>query len=233
MMMMRKQMPRARALALVAVAAMALPAGIAAAGEGYGAKTVEKAPPAELADEIKAELKGEALQVSGPDGLRYEFWFAKSVELTGAPGDDGLKKIPEITLLGAAQVQDVENLDFREDEVLPGVYTMRFGMQPEDGNHLGTSPYPFFAILIPSERDEELGGIADHDDMVDRSMEDTAGVHPYILAMQPLPEDAPGVAEVAEGEHDWQYVVIEVPGKADGKDAPFKIALVFEGIGDL
>ncbi len=208
--------------------------GLAAAGEGYSAKVVEKAPPSEIADEIKAELSDEAVQVTGPDGLRYEFWFAKSIALTEAADGKELENIPQITLLGAAQVQDVENLDFREDEVLPGVYTMRYGLQPEDGNHLGTSPHPYFAILIPAERDQKLGGIADHDDMVDRSMEDTAGVHPYILAMQPLPADAPTEAPaVGEGEHDWQYVVLELPGTVDGKATPFKIALVFEGIGEL
>ena len=118
--------------------------------------------------------------------------------------------------------------------MLPGVYTMRYGLQPEDGNHLGTSPHPYFAILIPAERDQKLNGIADHDDMVDRSMEDTAGVHPYILAMQPLAEDAPGeTPAVGEGEHDWQYVVVELPGTVDGNATPFKVAIVFEGVGEL
>ncbi len=222
------------AAALFAVIAVLATSALAAAGEGYGIEVVEKAPPAEIADEIKAELSSSAVQISGPDGLRYEFWFAKSIVLSEvAPGKE-LEKIPPIALLGAAQVQDVENLDFREDEVLPGVYTMRYGLQPEDGNHLGTSDHPFFAILIPAERDQKLAGIADHDDMVDRSMEDTAGVHPYILAMQPLPADAPGEAPtVAEGQHDWQYAVLELPGSVDGKASPFKIALVFEGIGEL
>jgi len=208
--------------------------GHASAGEGYGAKRVEKAPPAEIADEIKAVLSNEAIQISGPDGLRYEFWFAKSVALSAADKGKELENIPPITLLGAAQVQDVENLDFREDEVLPGVYTMRYGLQPEDGNHLGTSEEPFFAILIPAERDQKLNGIEDHDDMVDRSMEDTAGVHPYILAMQTLTADAPDtVLAIAEGGHDWQYVVLELPGSVDGKATPFKIQLVFEGVGEL
>lgn len=227
--------PWASMVALLIAAVALLPAGFAEAGEGYGAKVVEKAPPEELADEIKAELSESAVQISGPDGLRYEFWFAKSIALSAAADGKELEQIPPITLLGAAQVQDVENLDFREDEVLPGVYTMRYGLQPEDGNHLGTSVEPFFAILIPAERDQHLNGIEDHDDMVDRSMEDTAGVHPYILAMQTPPADAPGVMEVAEGENDWQYVILELAGKVvgSGDDVPFKFALVFEGIGDL
>jgi len=224
----------ARGVAMLA--AMALLAGFsyADAPDGYAAELVEKAPPDAIADEIKAELSGQALQISGPAGLRYEFWFAKSIALNAA-SDNALDEIPEITLLGVAQsVEGVENLDFREDVVRPGAYTMRLGLQPEDGNHLGTSPYPYFAILIPAERDQKLGGIEDHDDMVDRSMEDTAGIHPYTVAMQPLPPDAPEeTLALGEGEHDWKYVVIELPGKVDGEAAPFKIALVFEGVGEL
>jgi len=225
-----------RKITFMAAIALALIAsgGLAHAGEVYSAEIVEKAPPAEIADEIKAELSDSAVAISGPDGLRYEFWFAKSIALSKADAGKELEHIPPITLLGAALVQDVENLDFREDEVLPGAYTMRYGLQPEDGNHLGTSEEPFFAILIPAERDQQLSGIEDHDDMVDRSMEDTAGVHPYILAMQTLTADAPTEAlEVAEGGHDWQYVVLELPGTVDGEAAPFKVSLVFEGIGDL
>lgn len=222
---------------LLAAVSVFVTAGSANAGEGYGATFVEKAPPSEISAEIRAELGGKAVQITGPEGLRYEFWFAKSIALSAATeGGKALEKIPPITLLGAAQVSDVENLDFREDEVLPGVYTMRYGLQPEDGNHLGTSEHPFFAILIPAERDQKLAGIEDHDDMVDRSMEDTAGVHPYILAMQPLPADAPDtVPAVSEGEYDWMYVVLELAGKVEGsgEDVPFKFALVFEGIGDL
>jgi hypothetical protein len=218
------------------LAAMTVLAGFsyADAPDGYAAEVVEKEPPAKIADEIKAEVSNQAVQISGPDGVRYVFWFAKAIALESA-GDVPLAEIPEITLLGVVQAQeDVENLDFREDVVLPGPYTMRFGLQPEDGNHLGTSPHPYFAILIPAERDQELGGIADHDDMVDRSMEDTAGIHPYILAMQPLPADAPGeTMSIGEGEHDWKYVVLELPGKVDGEDTPFKFALVFEGVGEL
>jgi hypothetical protein len=224
----------ARSIWMLAATAVLAGFSHADAPDGYAAEVVEKDPPAEIADEIKAEVSNQAVQVTGPDGVRYVFWFAKSIALESA-GDDPLAGIPEITLLGVVQAQeDVENLDFREDEVLPGAYTMRFGLQPEDGNHLGTSPYPYFAILIPAERDQKLGGIEDHDDMVDRSMEDTAGIHPYILAMQPLPADAPEeTLSVGAGEHDWKFVVVELPGSVDGEAAPFKIALVFEGVGEL
>jgi hypothetical protein len=148
---------------------------------------------------------------------------------------DMLENMEEIALLGVIVVHDnEERFDFREDPIDPGIYMMRMSLQPQDGNHMGTSPFDTFALLVPQDRDEEVVETDDPEEMVDIASEHTIAEHPPILSLQPL-EDAEGEFPrlTHDEEEDWYFLTIELPATADGEPAKLTLNLVFEGIGDL
>jgi hypothetical protein len=62
------------------------------------------------------------------------------------------------SLIGIVEVPE-ESRDYRDDELFKNVFTMRYGLRPDDGNHLGTSDYRHFAVLIPADQDQKLNGM--------------------------------------------------------------------------
>ena len=75
-------------------------------------------------------------------------------------------------LIGALRVPEGTTFtDFRGQEIKPGVYTLRYGQQPQDGNHIGTSELADFLLALPAEADTELKPIADADALSQKSAE--------------------------------------------------------------
>jgi hypothetical protein len=217
--------------ALFLAAITALPAAAA----DLTLKVVEKDPPAELAEPIKDVLQNTAIQLTNGDGKPvWEFWFVKELPLNAKPDEpgDALEEIEEVQLVGAVHLHKSER-DFRDDEILPGVYTMRFGLQPEDGNHLGTSLYDYFVMLIMADMDTTLEGFPGHDELVRASQTDTPAEHPVILSLRPPWEDAESYPVIHEPDGDKKSICVEVPAKAGDEETTAVFDLVFEGIGVL
>ena len=209
-----------------------------AAKEGFSLKVEKKAPPEKLSKDIKTKIAGLSHQISDDKGLFFEFWFVKEVPLRGFADttQKTMDKINEISLLGAAIVYENKEgyTDFREDPIDPGLYVMRLSLQPQDGNHLGTSPYDTFAILIPYKKDAEVLEFMDPEVMVEIAGEDTPAEHPPILSLQPL-EKAKGTFPRLDhsDEEAWHFLLLKLSGKVGEEKRDMAVKLVFEGIGDL
>lgn len=205
--------------------------------QGLTLKQTEVAPPEEIVAELRDLLDPNAIQLSDGDKPVFEFWFRKDIPLGSAPGEGttALSTIKEITYLGAVRVHE-RRKDFRNDDIEPGVYTMRLGILPTDGNHLGTSPFPYMAILVPAQYDEGLEAIPDHDTLAEISGQDTYAEHPSSLSLQPL-EDGEKDGEfprTGEGGENWQFVYVKLPAKVEGGDkAEFAFKMVYEGHGHI
>lgn len=212
--------------AVLAAALISLPSAAA-----FEVAVVEKAPPAEVADAIKEALRPEAVQILDDGKPVYEFWLVKEIALKGAPADakEALAQVKEVALIGVA-VALTDHYDYRDDAVPAGVYTMRFGLQPKDGNHLGTAEFDYFAVLLPAALDQSAEGFPDHDEMIDESSAATEAEHPRILSLRPAvaPDaSAPAVNTPIEEETS---VGLQADGTGGAK-VPFE--LVFEGHGEL
>lgn len=195
----------------------------------------EKPAPESLDAEVRDLLEPKAYQLSDADGLFFEFWFVKQLELTKKPAssDEALKSIPEVALFGAMIVHQDKREDFREDVIDPGTYVMRLGMQPQDGNHMGTSPTDTFAVLIPADRDRDVRAYPEHDEMVDISLEHTAANHPPILSLQPRENAGEEYPHLDTGGNDWHFVCLKLPAKAGEETFDITLQMVIEGIGYL
>jgi hypothetical protein len=82
--------------------------------------------------------------------------------------------------------------EIRGKVVKPGVYTLRYGQQPQNGDHLGISQFREFFLISPAgiDKDPKVLGF---DGVVALSKEVIGTAHPASLSLDP-PEDAPGAA---------------------------------------
>ena len=221
--------------------ALFLIASAALAENGEFTLKVEEdaAYPEGLGDSYQEDLSTTAYVIEDGEGVRYKFWMVNGVEIEtfGEDAKATLESIPEITLLGVAEVPEAERAtDFREDPIDPGIKILRLAMQPQDGNHMGTAPTNTFAILVPAEKDAEIQEFRGHDHLVDVSSENTVAEHPPVLYLRAADDqevETPAISTM-EGMHgDWHMLNFPLKVKAGSDEKNLVLQLVFEGVGDL
>lgn len=203
-------------------------------GADLSLKVVDKEPPSQLDASIRGLLQARAVQLLDGASPVFEFWLVKEVPLQSKPAspDKSLDTIKQPTLIGAAVIGEARR-DYKDNELAKGVYTMRFGLQPSDGNHLGTADHPYFAVLIPASLDTRPDGIADYKAMTKASSKETATGHPLILSLRPVSGDESGLPKLTEPASEHKAVRLKAPGKAGGESAEVVFDLVYAGTGHL
>src|SRR5436190_1583011 len=203
--------PRGLFLALAVV----LQLGWASATAELTLKTADKEPPKELDAAIRAKLQSKAVQLLDGDKPAYEFWFSSEIPIQSKPASTAkaLDSVKEATLLGAVSIPTARR-DYRDDELPAGIYTMRFVLQPQDGDHLGTAEYLYFAVLVSSKLDTKPDGISDYKPLVKASAKSGSGDHPIILSLRPASSDASEMPTVNEPAPEHKSVRVKVPAKA-------------------
>ena len=160
-------------------------------------------PPSELSGGVVSRLTPAAKIVTGPATL--DVWLVDKIESTGGPGWSG---VDSGTLVGAMRVTG-EFKEIRGKVVKPGVYTLRFGLQPQNGDHLGISMYREFLLVSPAAIDKDPK-VLGFDGAVAVSKEVIGTAHPASLSLDP-PEDAPGAAlSTYKNELGHEGVVLQV-----------------------
>jgi hypothetical protein len=218
---------------LVAVCCASFVSGILLAAEEAKLAVATAEPPKEIAEPIRAVLDSKSLKLSDGDKPFFEFWFRKELPLVEKPagGTLGLTTMAEGTVLGALRV-DGERYDFRDEEIPNGVYVVRLGLQPEDGNHLGVAPTRTFALLLPAKSDTKLEPIG-HKELMKAAAASNAAKHPSNLNIQPV-EKAEGEfprLEARTGNH--KVVLLKLPAKVEGSATTLVFAIVYEGTGQI
>lgn len=199
------------------------------------AATAEKAAPEGVAAEITEVLQGKAVQLKDDDTPVIEIWLRNEVPLKEQPEEPrrALRSISQGTLIGVMAVHE-DRRDYRDDELAKGVYTMRFVLQPQDGDHLGTAIYPYFVALIPVEKDQTVKGISDYDAVTEASGEGTATEHPRVISLRPGEGSELSDPKITEPADDHKAVHLTVPAApAEGEKTVLPFELVYEGIGHL
>jgi hypothetical protein len=218
------------------ISSFAMFCSVAINASDFSVKPLDKAPPANLGESIKTELSDKALVILKNDKPLYELWLRKELALKTpitSPGK-ALTSIAQASLLGAITVVDDER-DYRDDELYKGIYTIRFGLRPEDGNHLGTSEHLFFAVLIDAKNDQELGKIVKTKQLVKASSKTSATDHPMILSLFPVTKSDAVTPSVHEPAPAHEAIRLSIPAKSqDGSDAGSVVFdLVVAGMADF
>ena len=152
------------------------------------AATVEKVEaPAKLAEPIRKLLDEQALVVRNGDEVVMRIWFRTEipVKATAEQIKNGLtyREIPEGTLVGAIEFP-AKFTDFRKQELAAGVYTLRFALQPDIGDHTDTAPHPDFCLLCPAGEDKSEEEI-EKKKLIELSSKVNEGRHPAVLLLWP------------------------------------------------
>jgi len=199
-------------------------------GAELSVKVADKEPPKELDASIRAILQSKAVQVLNGDKTVYEFWLSSEVPLRSKPASPpkALDAIKEATLLGAVSVPATRR-DYRDDELAAGIYTMRFALQPQDGDHLGTAEYSYFAVLVSAKIDTKPDGITEFKALVKASAKTASGDHPVILSLRPAASDDGDPLKLNEPAPEHKSVRLKVPAKVSDEKTSLTFEIVCEG----
>ena len=223
-----------RLSALLIPVVLLIPAGLllataAAPSHKLGrAKTLPKG----TAPKIAARLNATGFQIAGPKGPVCTIWLVKDIPIRDKFKPSLSVKYPFMPgqLVGLLQVQDKTGYtDFRGQEMKPGVYTLRYGQQPEDGNHVGTSDLADFLLGIPAARDTDPKPISGFDDLSEKSAGASGSTHPAIFSM--LPAEKPIKAATISHDKDHDFWILNVSTPARAKTRATKLSLRFIAIG--
>ncbi len=173
-----------------------------AAEEKFSAR-IEKIPyPAVLAEPIRKTLDPEALVIRQGDRIVMRIWFRREipVKATEEQIKNGLtyQEIPEGTLVGALEFPE-KFTDFRKQELAAGLYTLRFALQPDIGDHTGTAPHPEFCLICAAADDRSVEEI-EKKKLIEMSSEVNEGRHPAVLLLWPHHGKDDGVKILDRGE---------------------------------
>jgi hypothetical protein len=150
---------------------------------------------------VKAALEPTGYRVTLADGtVANEVWFRKDLP--------GLKTSALVGVITFPK----DGKDFRGQDVKAGTYTLRFARIPEDGDHLGASPTPTFALLIPIANDDDPAEDLTFKEVTKMSAKTSGTNHPapMNLADTGAQKEFPAVATNSLG-HEILFVKLKGP----------------------
>lgn len=197
-------------------------------------KVIDKEPPAQLDASIRKALQPKAVQLIEGEKAAFEFWFASEVPLIQKPESPqkALEAIKQTTLLGAVAVL-VSKRDYKDNDYPTGIYTMRFALQPQDGNHLGSAEFPYFAVLVQAKNDSKLDAFPDYKTLVKASSKETATDHPIVLSLRPVSASDGETPKINEPVSEHKSLRVSLPATANSEKTNIVFELVFQGVGHI
>lgn len=204
------------------------------------------------AQEYRVEVLDEAAEVEGLEkdvasliankGMRIirgssrtfcDIWPSKKWDVVGdfKPTPERLYPFKPGQLIGLLHFGR-RGKDFRDQTISRGWYTLRYGLQPTDGNHEGTSPTRDFVLLVPVKQDKSPKPLA-LEKLLEASMESSGGGHPAMLCLQKPAKEAPKKPKMRHVESkDWWIIQFAGTTTVKGKAKPIPVDLVVAGHAD-
>jgi hypothetical protein len=197
-------------------------------------EVLKQIPPASIAPEVLTALSGQGFRIQdGQSRNVAEIWLRKAIPASEKPaGPKGAIQFPFLAdgeLLGVLEFA-IEGHDYRDQPIAKGVYTMRFGLQPVNGDHLGVSTYRDYVLLLPAKKDKSLS-LPPRKQLEERSAESAGTSHPaaFLMLMAP-PGSKPEPSVVHDTEKNtWGVVLplsLQVKGQAEPILSPVQLVVV-------
>ncbi|MDA0588421.1 MAG: hypothetical protein O2820_15995 [Planctomycetota bacterium] len=192
-----------------------------------------KKGPEGLSPAIEKLLDTNGHQISGPDGPVVEVWLLKGIEVKEKFKPSALQQYPLIPgqLLGAMRISKAADdyTDFRGQQMSAGTYTLRYGLQPQDGNHVGTSDTYDFILALPAKTDVKTTPIKDFRELAEISAKAAGSTHPAIFSLLD-PKTASKEAKLTQDDFTEHWILsLQSQAKAKDKAVDLKIRLVVVG----
>jgi hypothetical protein len=171
--------------------------------------------PQELPAPVRDAISPHALVMSDAKDAYCEIWLRNSVPAVEAPDQSGGVAFGQIktgTLIGVIKFESRVD-DYRRQPIQPGVYSLRYMLQPVDGNHQGVSPDRDFLLLVPASLDQTLAELP-ADQLLDLSRKSSGTSHPSVWSLVPPPNNPPPAhlpAMVHQNEGDLWILYFNAP----------------------
>jgi hypothetical protein len=208
-----------------------LAAGPALAKEKYTIKEVKASVPKDVDKAVAELLSEESIQLLDDNGqVLAQVWLRKELpaKATKEQVKNGLtyREIPETTLIGVVQFTQPYT-DYRKTTIKAGVYTLRLGFQPQDGDHMGTAPHSEFCLLSAAAKDRKPETM-EPKALQELSLTATGSSHPGIMLL--FPSKLVDKPTLTKEENDHFVLRLKRDVKTDKEKATIGIGLTLIGI---
>jgi hypothetical protein len=173
-------------------------------------------------DPIKKALAARGYRVTLDDGGAVELWPGAQVSTGTKAREDATYSLAPSMFAGVIHFEK-NTRDYRGDAIQAGFYNLRYELQPNDGDHLGTSPTPDFLLLISPVDDNDPERTYQFQQLVDLSRQVTGNKHPAPLNL--VPADAKDYPSVTTDPDDHTILYFKL--KTQSGELP--MALVVKG----
>ena len=183
------------------------------------------APPAQLSKSLQDALESQGTRVvNDQGGLLLEVWLPKTVPTNSnaSPSSDFLfPSLSEGEFVGVLHFPNPGS-DFRGQAIKAGFYTLRYGLIPQDGNHMGVNPTRDVFVLCPVAADSNLDASLKFDDLVKLGRQSSGTPHPgFLLGAAVNGNTFPAVAKDDQG-----HVNLQVNLHGSSGDLPIALTVV-------
>lgn len=159
-------------------------------------------PPADLPSAIAATLQKDGAKVMDGQKVVSEIWFRTSMPGGFKNTEEAvtLTTVPIGAFLGVIRIPE-RGADRRGQTIKPGVYTLRYGNYPQNGDHQGVEPQRDFLVLSPIAIDKDPAATPSFDALMDMSRKASGTPHPAVMSFWKNDDFKPGISQ--QGESDW------------------------------
>lgn len=218
------------------LALLLLVPGSLAAQEAYKVEELKNAPPSSIAPEIAPALVAQGYRIMDGQGKAFaDLWLRKLIPAKSQPsGAKGVIQFPflaESEFLGVMRLHG-EAHDYRDQAISKGLYTLRYGHQPVNGDHLGVSPFGDYVLLLPTAKDKSLAALP-RKQLETQSAETAGSSHPAVFFMLAVPAtgagSGPSMIHDAE-KNTWRVVVpLNLTVQGESKPIVYPVSIVVVG----
>ena len=181
------------------------------------ASPLSSPPPEAIAAPLRALLAPAGHKVTIGDST-IELWWVSALASSGSSWEG----VAEGTLVGALRVGGTFK-EIRGKTINPGVYTLRFALQPQNGDHLGASPFREYLLVSPAAADTDPKPLG-FDGVIAISKQTTGASHPAALSLDP-PVATAAALSAYTNELDLKGIVFDIK-TANGGSLKFGLVLV-------
>jgi hypothetical protein len=207
------------------------------AQESISLAELKQPAPDSVAAAVRDSLSAQGYRIQDKEGRTVaDLWLRKATPAAEKPaGPKGAIQFPFLAdgeLLGVLQFA-IEGHDYRDQPIAKGVYTMRYGLQPVNGDHLGVSTYRDYSLLLPASKDQALAAPS-RKQLEERSAETAGTSHPAIFLLLSAPPDSSKAAAKVirdDEKNTWSVVVpVSLKIKDQGEPLSYSVRLVLVGV---
>src|SRR6267154_807648 len=159
------------------------------------------APPSEVAPAVAQAMQKAGTKITNNGAAYCEIWFRTDKPSGPKANEENITlQLPQGALLGVIQFTG-NGSDRRGQTIKPGVYTLRYGIMPVNGDHQGAAPQRDFLLMTPAADDKDLNSTPNFEALVVMSRKASGTPHPAVLSVWKPDAPTPGFSK--QNEADW------------------------------